>query len=636
MVNKYTYLTIGLTTVLVTVTGYIGVTIGNGGFHHGNGEDTFDYMSQPIAKTTDETESSRKLVEFTKTEFLTREVLKVSDNVYVAIGWALSNSIMIEGDDGIIIIDTTEAPQSMKEIMVEFRKITSKPVLAIMITHFHTDHLIGTSFIINEEKKVFPNTTIEIYTHELTKQLMFGFSDTYDIALKRGLRQLGAILPKNPDARTGAGLGPELRVDTETAFYIPVPTVTFSDRASYTIAGIKFELIYTPGETDDQITIFLPDTKVVFPGDNIYKTFPNLYAIRGSPARNSKRWYQSLDDMRALGGEFLVGSHTRPVEGKDAVYDTLLVYRDGIKYIHDQTVRLLNKGYFPGEIVEQVKLPENLAKHPNLQEHYGSVPWSVKGVFANYIGWFSGDPKDLHPMTQKDRASRMARLVAYGQTRKTTAVEVMLQEAQISHMNSHNHYLLTGKHILSDDKWALELADVVLEIGSLDANLTQVARQIKVSALRAIGVEQISANGRNYYLTYAMEVEYNITIQRTKAARAFVINDSPVYRVLDMLCAKVRGLHCQHNNYTVGLSFTDLNKGYAVSLRNSVCDVMEPVPSNVQFQVHLSTASDTFKSIAAEDLDLDTEVTLGTVKVVSGTVATYKKFLDCFDPINSV
>ena len=68
----------------------------------------------------------------------------------------------------------------------------------------------------------------------------------------------------------------------------------------------------------------------------------------------------------------------------------IYLFRDGIQLVHDQTVRYMNKGLYPDEITRKVHLPPYLAEHPFLQEFYGTVEWSIKAVFANYMGWFSG------------------------------------------------------------------------------------------------------------------------------------------------------------------------------------------------------------------------------------------------------
>lgn len=65
-------------------------------------EKVFEYMKKPIVKLTDSTESSEKLVRFTAKEFLNKEIVAVGDNIHVAIGYALANSIMIEGKSPIL------------------------------------------------------------------------------------------------------------------------------------------------------------------------------------------------------------------------------------------------------------------------------------------------------------------------------------------------------------------------------------------------------------------------------------------------------------------------------------------------------------------------------------------------------
>ena len=62
---------------------------------------------------------------------------------------------------------------------------------------------------------------------------------------------------------------------------------------------------------------------------------------------------------------------------------------------------------YPNEIIQLVKLPEHLANHPYLIEYYGTVEWSVKAVFTNYMGWFSGKASELHPLPYKEEALLM-------------------------------------------------------------------------------------------------------------------------------------------------------------------------------------------------------------------------------------
>ena len=66
-----------------------------------------------------------------------------------------------------------------------------------------------------------------------------------------------------------------------------VPTDTFEDRLEINpVKGVKLTLYHAPGETNDQIIIWWEKKRMLFPADNIYKAFPNLYAIRGTSARH--------------------------------------------------------------------------------------------------------------------------------------------------------------------------------------------------------------------------------------------------------------------------------------------------------------------------------------------------------------
>ena len=127
--------------------------------------------------------------------------------------------------------------------------------------------------------------------------------------------------------------------------------------------------------------------------------------------RDTLLWVGAMDKMLDLDPEILVPQHTRPVWGKDTIKETLLAYRDAIQYVHDQTVRYMNKGLSGLEIAKIVRLPPHLENHPYLIEYYGTVEWSVRAVYAGYIGWFSGRPQDLHPLGIDEEARFMVELV---------------------------------------------------------------------------------------------------------------------------------------------------------------------------------------------------------------------------------
>src|SRR5262249_8273318 len=138
---------------------------------------------------------------------------------------------------------------------------------------------------------------------------------------------------------------------------------------------------------------------------------PNISPIRGARLRTPEDWIASLDKMIELGAEEVVPSHTRPVQGGAAARAALTAYRDGIKSILDQTIQGMKRGERPDELAQHVKLPPPLAESPYLQEFYGSVEWTVRGIDADRVGWFDGNATNLFPFPGKDRAAKLVGLI---------------------------------------------------------------------------------------------------------------------------------------------------------------------------------------------------------------------------------
>jgi alkyl sulfatase BDS1-like metallo-beta-lactamase superfamily hydrolase len=245
-----------------------------------------------------------------------------------------------------------------------------------------------------------------------------------------------------------------------------------------TIDGVHLQLLYTPGETADGISVWLPEKRVLMPGDDFFRAFPNISPIRGARPRSPDDWIASLEKMMALEPDGVVPGHTRPVLGGAGARAALTAYRDGIKSILDQTIQGMKQGERPDELVQHVKLPSALAENPYLQEFYGGVEWTVRGIYADRLGWFDGNPTKLFPLAEKDRAAKLIALIG-----------------------GPEQVLARGREALAarDFAWAAELADYVLASDSGNA----IAKRIKAQALTELGERQINAIARNYYLTAA-------------------------------------------------------------------------------------------------------------------------------------
>jgi alkyl sulfatase BDS1-like metallo-beta-lactamase superfamily hydrolase len=223
-------------------------------------------------------------------EFI-QEVIKVTDGVYVAVGFGLANSVLLEGDDGVVIVDTMESAEAAVTVKDAFNKITTKPVKAIIYTHYHPDHTLGAGIMAGDDNP-------DIYSHADTSRYLERIATiTRETTHRRGMRQFGSLLPHG--GLINAGIGPRL-VNDGTHTIVPLtPTKKFSEnRYKLEISGLEMVLFHAPGETPDQIFIWLPEKKVLLPADNYYKSFPNLYAIRGTAYRDVQLWVNTVAGFR--------------------------------------------------------------------------------------------------------------------------------------------------------------------------------------------------------------------------------------------------------------------------------------------------------------------------------------------------
>ena len=394
--------------------------------------------------------------------------------IHFAIGFGIANSIMVEGDDGNIIIDAADSMYEADKIYNLFKQKNSNPIKAIIYTHNHGDHTFGTQYYLNIQEE-----RPQIIAHEDTDfyvQRIMGILNP--IIATRSTRMFGTTLPE--EELINVGIGPNLSVSKSPTGYVK-PDLTFRNELKINISGIEMELYHAPGETDDQIFVWLPNHKSLMPGDNVYKTFPNLYTIRGTSHRDVKGWIDSLDHMKTFNPEFLFPSHTKPIIGKEVIQNVLNTYRDAIQFVHDQTIRLMNQGMYPDEIAEKIKLPDSIADSPYLKEFYGTVRWSVKSIFNGYLGWFSGNPAELDPLSREEKAKRILNLAG--------DIDVMIDDLRLAVEKE-------------DMQWALELSDYLIALDSF----TKEVKDLRIDALIYEGSRSANPNKRNYFLTSAFEL----------------------------------------------------------------------------------------------------------------------------------
>lgn len=550
-----------------------------------------------------------KLADFTA-DFFPPEVINVTDGVYVARGYNRDNPVLIEGTDGLIVIDPGESIIAAEIVKKAFNDsldniFERKPVKAIIYTHHHDCHIHGSSVFAG-------NNSPEIIVHELFEKTLFAdwFSQIFPERALGGTMMSGGLFGRDPGYDSGGALfavqwhGP--------SGYMP-PTITVNDSLELNISGVDLELYTVAGETRDVLVIWLPEKRTMVQLANMYEAFPAITTLRGAFPRNTLDYIDSIDFYRSLNPEYLVLTHgPHPVlVGEENVSRTLTNYRDAIQFVHDQTVQYMNKGLTPGEIKERVKLPPHLAEDPYLQEIYGQVDRDIYEIFWEYRGYFTGKCRDLYTYSPIEEAE-MAAMLAGG-------VDELAEKARQA--------LDEGK-----SEWALELADDVLLLDPQNA----AARETKNLSVISLAEETFNAQERNYLLSeYLVETgQAKIPPIGFSGIDDHFVPFMPLNDIMRIMAVRLNATKSLDKDMIAALSLTDLKENgepseYSLHIRMGILEALPKAAQNGAFNI--STDSLTWKNLGLGKLDPREAVEDGKVMITGGDAEAFYEFMDMFN-----
>ena len=539
-------------------------------------------------KTNEKKSNFTSDIELDDDFYFQKGIYEVTDDVYVAIGYGLANSILFVGKDGNIIIDTTEDPLLAKEINYEFKKISNKPNLAIIYTHSHVDHWRGAPGFLDKETKIYAHRTFEKGFYDQNNLLR-------PILTERGMKQFGHFLPDS--LKRGHGLGFTLNFDFEQPSVV-YPTHFFEQQTSQLqVAGITLEIQHSPGETDDQIIIYYPEKELVISSDNYYMRFPNLYTIRGTSYRDTYKWYKSVDAMRSYEPQYLISCHGPFLEGKNEIENRLSIYRDAIQYIHDYAIRGANAGKTPDELVEDFVYPSFFKENYDLDEKYGKVSWSIRNVYNGYLGFFDGKAVNLEPLSNKERAKNVIGLIGS----KNQLISVIREEIE------NQNY-----------QWAAELSDYGMEVFPNDKEITTLYSM----SLEFLSKREENPIARNYYLSESYELSNKIKPSLEYTVSAEQARNIPMNTFFEAMGPRLDPTKAINKEIKIGFNIVDLNEKYSVVIRNQIAEISNGYDEN--YDAIVTVESMTWKGII-----LNTESAISAFSNNKLSVkGSYRKFLE--------
>jgi alkyl sulfatase BDS1-like metallo-beta-lactamase superfamily hydrolase len=478
-------------------------------------------------------------------------LFKVADRLYQIRGLDDSNMTIVESDSGLIVVDTLSAMESAKAAMdLYFENRPQKPVVAVIYTHTHVDHFGGVKGVVSEvdvhagNVKVFaPNQFMDL---AVVDNIIAG-----NAMFRRSFYQFGQVLPPGERGQVDAGHGKTVPRGGTVTLIAPTDLIKESYETR-TIDGVEIEFHLVPGsEAPAEMTLYFPQFKVLNMAEDTNHTMHNLYTLRGADVRDAKLWSRYISEALDRYGdrmEVLIAQHQWPTWGTERITAFLKKQRDMYKFIHDQSVRLLNRAYTPSEIAETLKMPASLANDWSTHGYYGTLSHNAKAVYQKYLGWYDANPANLSPLPPVDQARRT-----------------------VDYMGGADAVITRAREDFKagDYRW---VASVMNQVVFADPT-NRLARELGADALEQLGYQAEAATWRNAYLMGAMELRNGVTKLPGAASSLDMIKAIPTDAVFDLWAVRLNPEKAEGKTLVINWTFSDVGEKFALNVENSTLTI---------------------------------------------------------------
>ena len=474
-------------------------------------------------------------------------LFKVADRIFQVRGFDVSTVSFIDAGAGWIVVDpltSVEAARAAYELVTEH--VGKKPVLAVIYSHSHVDHYGGVGGVTNAAdvasgavKIIAPEGFLE---HAVSENIIAG------PAMSRRARfQFGLTLPHSAEGEMTSGLGPRPSLGS-LSLIAPTDIVSRTGQ-EIRVGDVTMVFQLTPGtEAPAEMNFYLPQFRAVFMAENANLTMHNLLPARGALVRDAKAWADYLtESIRLFGGksDTMFAAHGIPRFGQDEIVAFLTSHRDAYKFLHDQSVRLMNNGLTSSEIAEVLKLPDVLAKQWFNRGYYGTMSHNAKAVYQRYMGWYDANPANLNPLPPEPAAKRYVE--AMGGAAKVIALAATAERD-------------------GDLRWAATLLNHVV---FADEN-NKAARDQLAGVYTKLGFESEAGTWRNIYLTGAQELRDGVVKLPPASMSTDVLSATTTPMLLDFVAVRINPVKASERAFKINIELTDRREKHLITIENGV------------------------------------------------------------------
>jgi alkyl sulfatase BDS1-like metallo-beta-lactamase superfamily hydrolase len=534
-------------------------------------------------------------------------LFKVTDGIYQVRNQDLSNMTIIEGDEGIAIVDPMISAETAKVgLDLYYANRGKKPVKAVLYTHSHVDHYGGVRGVTNQadvdsgKTKIY--APINFLDHAVAENVMAGTAMS-----RRASYMYGNLLPPDEKGQVGAGLGTTTSAGNVTL--IPPTNIISKTGQTEVIDGLTYEFLWAPGsEAPTEMLFYLPKFKALNGAEDATHTLHNTYSLRGAKIREPLPWSKFLNESLDKWGdevEVLFNMHHWPIWGNDTIQKHMRLQRDMYRYINDETLRLANHGYTMVEIAEMFKMPKAIDTHFSNRGYYGSVNHNVKATYVLYLGWFIGNPATLHELPPVEASKHYVDMMG--------GADEVVSNAQA--------YYDKGEY-----RWVAQVVNhVVFAEPSNEA-----AKNLQADALEQMGYQAESGPWRNFYLTGAKELRDGVMqLPAPNTASPDTIRAMSLELFFDYLGMKLNGPKADGKNIVLNFNFTDVKQQYLVEMVHGVLNHTANKQAD-KADATITMTRDTLNQIVLGQTTTDKAVSDGAVKI-DGSKAKLDEMLSYLD-----